>query len=119
MIQAKRKEVHRSTCVDYDNSGSDHLYGDCFSGTTPVDCNDHCLSNIWYFCHCLLAALNIPNPIITQLVPIKAMYKGVCPIDSDNNNPNDGAISLKTKSTMPHTKRSEVVTLDLWQSDPE
>ena len=47
------------------------------------------------------------------------MYKGVCPIDSDNNNPNDGSISLKTKSTMPHTKRSEVVNIDFWQSDPE
>ena len=41
---------------------------------------------------------------MTQLIPIKVMYKGVCPIDSDNNNQNDEAISLKTNSTMPPTK---------------
>jgi hypothetical protein len=46
--------------------------------------------------------------------PIKAMYKGVSPIDSDNNNPKDGAISLKANSTMPLTKRSYVVHLDFW-----
>jgi hypothetical protein len=51
---------------------------------------------------------------MTQLIPIKALYKGVCPINSDNNNPKDGAISLKANSTMPPTKRSNVVHLDFW-----
>lgn len=67
---------------------------------------------LFSFYYCLLTALNNPNPIITQLVAIKAMYKGICPIERPNNNPIAGAISLKANSSTPPTKISDVVILD-------
>ena len=57
-------------------------------------------------------ALSSPNPIIAQLIAIKAIYKGVCPIARGNNKPTTGAISLKANSSIPPIRRSIVVSLD-------
>lgn len=50
--------------------------------------------------------------MIAQLNVIKAMYNGVCPNVRDSDIPIDGAITLKANSSIPPTKRSNVVILD-------